>query len=106
MRALLEDFAKCFSLQPDLCTAWHFKTGLEGDEVLSKVAADGRTLALCFDFTPSIALYIWQSFSKQWPAVQHSDDVLDVWMYASETLYREFQLTGCFVTTLAALQTS
>lgn len=49
-----------------------------------QVAADGRTLALCFDFTPSIALYIWQSFSKQWPAVQHSDDVLDVWMYASE----------------------
>ncbi|KAL3153170.1 hypothetical protein ABBQ38_011922 [Trebouxia sp. C0009 RCD-2024] len=38
VRAVIQDFAKCFSLHADLCTAWHFKTRLEGDEVLTKVA--------------------------------------------------------------------
>ena len=49
-----------------------------------QVAGGHKTLALCLDFTPSIALYIWQSFSKPRQAVQHSDDVMGVWMCVSE----------------------
>ena len=37
VRAALQDFAKCFSLRADLCTAWHLKTKLEEDEMLMKV---------------------------------------------------------------------
>lgn len=50
VRAVIQDFAKCFSLHADLCTAWHFKTRLEGDEVLTKV--------VCYDvFNLQVVLY-------------------------------------------------
>ena len=44
-----------------------------------------QVLLINIDFTPSLALYIWQSFRKGlWQTVQHYDDVLEVWIAAAE----------------------
>ena len=44
-----------------------------------------EVLALSILFTPSLALYIWQSFRKGlWQSVQECADVKDVWVAAAE----------------------
>ena len=48
-----------------------------------QVAGSREALALCVEFTPSIALYIWQTFSRP-PAVPRPDGLMDVWLCASE----------------------
>lgn len=52
----------------------------------TQIATGNRqVLVLSMDFTPSLALYIWQSFRKGlWQAVQQYDDVKDVWVFAAE----------------------
>ena len=44
-----------------------------------------RVLKIDIEFTPSLALYIWQSLRKGlWQAVQQWDDVKEIWMNAAE----------------------
>ena len=63
-----------------------------------QVAGDRRVLTLYIDFTPSLALYIWQSFRKGlWQAVQHPDDVLDLWMLAADISSTQ----GCIAISIA-----
>lgn len=56
-----------------------------------QVAGGRQTLALCLEFTPSVALYIRQSLRKVGPAVKRYEDVVDVWECAAEICCTE----GC-----------
>ena len=58
-----------------------------------------RVLTLDMEFTPSLALYIWQSFTKAphaWGAVQYKD-VANVWACAAQVCSTQ----GCIATSMA-----
>lgn len=113
VQTVIEDFAKRFSLPAKMCTAFHVGKKLDGNELLLQVAllllntanngkgvcafltaycflliqvlGSRQVLALSIHFTPSLALYIWQSFRKGlWESVQEYADVTDVWVAAAE----------------------
>ena len=68
----------------------------------TQIATGNRqVLTLSVDFTPSLALYIWQSFRKGlWQAVQQCDrnaDVEYVWMVAAGICSTQ----GCIATSMA-----
>ena len=54
-------------------------------------------LLIAVEFTPSFALYIWQSFNTGlWHTVQQYDDVLEVWIAAAEVCSTQ----GCIATSI------
>ena len=66
--------------------------------LLLQIAGNRLSLESSIDFTPSVALYIWQSFRKGlWQAVQTHTDVTDVWMVAAEVCSTQ----GCMATSVA-----
>ena len=67
--------------------------------------AKGReVLTLDIEFTPSLALYVWQSFRqglKQ--VVSHVYDVMDVWVIAAEVCSTQGCIAASMVNSLAFL---